>query len=80
MLNVICAESEARRSPAQHFGRIMSAVWAGGLRLWSRLVSLRIVKKIRPQANRGRRRRNFEAECYATVVPALPCTISPYFI
>jgi hypothetical protein len=55
-------------------------VWAGGLRLWCRPVSLRIFEKIRSQANRGRRRRNFEAECYATAVPALPCAISPYFI
>jgi len=51
-----------------------------GLRLWCRPVSLRIFEKIRSQANRGRRRRNFEAECYATAVPALPCAISPYFI
>jgi hypothetical protein len=61
-------------------GRIMRGVWAGGLRLWCRPVSLRIFEKIRSQANRGRRRRNFEAECYATAVPALPCAISPYFI
>ena len=58
-------------------GRIMRGVWAGGLRLWCRPVSLRIFEKIRSQANRGRRRRNFEA---ATAVPALPCAISPYFI
>jgi len=58
----------------------MRGVWAGGLRLWCRSVSLRIFEKIRSQANRGRRRRNFEAECYATAVPALPCAISPYFI
>src|SRR5271169_3615480 len=66
--------------PPNILGRIMRGVWAGGLRLWCRSVSLRIFEKIRSQANRGQRRRNFEAECYATAVPALPCAISPYFI
>src|SRR5271169_4526308 len=61
-------------------GRIRRGVWAGGLRLWCRPVSLRIFEKIRSQANRGRRRRNFEAEPDATAVPVLRCAISPYFI
>jgi hypothetical protein len=54
------AESEAPRSPTEHFGRIIRGV--GGVASGSGPGAFlsEILKKIRSQANRGRRRRNFE--------------------
>jgi hypothetical protein len=71
MLNRHLCRIEARRSPAQHFGRIMRGVWPAASGFGPGPFLAEIFKKIQSQANRGRRRRNFEAECYTTAAPAL---------
>jgi hypothetical protein len=75
---VISAESEARRSPAQHFGRIMRGVWAGSLRLWSRRVSLRNLQENPVAGESGPDAAGISRSAYATACWALSCPISPY--
>jgi hypothetical protein len=75
---VISAESEARRSPAQHFGRIMRGVWAGSLRLWSRRVSLRNLQENPVAGESGPDAAGISRSAYVTACWALSCPISPY--
>jgi hypothetical protein len=74
---VISAESEALRSPARHLVD-HEGIGRGGLRLWSRRVSLRNLEEKSGRRRIGSRRRRNSRSAYATAVLAPPIRCDRY--